>query len=269
MKRKMDYFSNLFKQDDKKAVIPSPSTKEIESNKRIIRDVCNTLKIPAENYDPVQSIRLLNEYLNSEHRINRLLYSELSNFMFSLELRERATLNTNKDKLLQYALDGQNQVGEDCQKIVMKIYDHSQLVIYQIENSQNIVAAGIEEEKVHLESEIKGIEKEYITILGIFASIVLAFVGNFIFSSSVLQNIAQANIYRLLLTIDLLGFFFVTIILALVRFILYINDRYITVIKLKNIVKVCAAIAGVILLGWLFQVDRIPEWIVTWLPWGK
>lgn len=151
----------------------------------------------------------------------------------------------------------------------MKIYDHSQLVIYQIENSQNIVAAGIEEEKVHLESEIKGIEKEYITILGIFASIVLAFVGNFIFSSSVLQNIAQANIYRLLLTIDLLGFFFVTIILALVRFILYINDRYITVIKLKNIVKVCAAIAGVILLGWLFQVDRIPEWIVTWLPWGK
>lgn len=129
--------------------------------------------------------------------------------------------------------------------------------------------SSIEDTTKDMKQDIKNIEKEYITILGIFASIVLAFVGNFIFSSSVLQNIAKTNIYRLLLTVDFLGFFFATIILILVRFILHINNRKDAVIRFRYIVEVCAAIAGVILLGWLFQVDRIPEWIVTWLPWGK
>ncbi len=40
-------------------------------------------------------------------------------------------------------------------------------------------------------------QKEYITILGIFAAIVLAFTGGIVFSSSVLENIDKPSIYRI------------------------------------------------------------------------
>lgn len=260
--------NRLLKQDNGLPV-SKLNSKKLRYTKRKINSICTSLTYPIEGYQPHKTIESIKSYLSSNDKMDRILYSEISNFIFALDIWERNRLNTNIDELIQYILEHEKDVDEDCRKIIIKIYDHSQLVSYQIGSAENIVANGIEEEKIHLESEIKGIEKEYITILGIFASIVLAFVGNFIFSSSVLQNIAKTNIYRLLLTIDFLGFFFATIILVLVRFILHINNRKEAVIRFRYIVEVCAVIAGVILLGWLFQVDRIPEWIVTWVPWGK
>ena len=40
----------------------------------------------------------------------------------------------------------------------------------------------------HVEKRQENMQKEYITILGIFAAIVLAFTGGIVFSSSVLEN---------------------------------------------------------------------------------
>ena len=39
-------------------------------------------------------------------------------------------------------------------------------------------------------------QREYIAILGIFAAVVLAFTGGIAFSTSVLNNVAKASIYR-------------------------------------------------------------------------
>lgn len=262
-------FSSLTKQDNKESFSPTPSSEELEASKKLMRNLCLSMNQLANEYKPIQSVILLNQYLEENHSMNRLLYSELSSFLFSLEMQKRATLNANITKLLAYVFNPENKVTDDCQKIVMKIYDHSQLVLYQIENAQTIAAAGIEKERERLQEESKKIEKEYITILGIFASIVLAFVGNFIFSSSVLQNISQANIYRLLLTIDLLGFVFVTIILMLIRFLYRINHCCECPLRFRHVVRVCAGIALAILLCWFFQIDQITEWTSTWLPWGK
>jgi len=69
-----------------------------------------------------------------------------------------------------------NNITEDSKKLIVKIYDHFQLALHQIENVNNIFANSIEEAKENLQKEIKSVEKEYISILGIFAAIVLAFV---------------------------------------------------------------------------------------------
>lgn len=238
----------------------------VDNNKRKISKICKFLKASSNEYQPKGTVDFI---INSYQESDRILYSEITNHIYSLNDTEQTTFIVNMDALLSYALSDESEIPLYCQKIIMKIYDHSQLAIYQKANMQEIFMRSIDSTTEDMKKDIKSMEKEYITILGIFASIVLAFVGNFIFSSSVLQNITQTNIYHLLLTIDLLGFFFVTIILVLVRFILRINNEYIPVLKFRNIVIICAAIAGAILLGWLFQVDRIPEWIVTWLPWGK
>ena len=53
--------------------------------------------------------------------------------------------------------------------------------------------------------EIKGIQKEYITILGIFAAIMLAFVGAFTFSTSVLNNLGKADTLELVAVAIVIG----------------------------------------------------------------
>ena len=69
-----------------------------------------------------------------------------------------------------------------------------------------------------MEDHFKGMEKEYISILGIFASIVLAFVGGLTFSTSVLANIDKASIYRLVIIACIIGIVFFKFSMANGRF---------------------------------------------------
>lgn len=68
----------------------------------------------------------------------------------------------------------------------------------------------------NLEDRLNNYNREYVTILGIFASIALAFVGGITFLVSVLQNIHNLNIWIGLVTISLLG-----LVLSNVLFILF------------------------------------------------
>ena len=69
------------------------------------------------------------------------------------------------------------------------------------------------------ENNLKGMQREYITILGIFASIIIAFVANMTFSSSILQNIDKPNTFKLVSIMCFLGIFIVNILNILFNFI--------------------------------------------------
>ena len=62
-------------------------------------------------------------------------------------------------------------------------------------------------------------QTDYIAILGIFASVVLAFVGGMAFSTSVLENIRDVSIYRLLTVALIIGMVFVTVIFLMFYFV--------------------------------------------------
>lgn len=62
-------------------------------------------------------------------------------------------------------------------------------------------------------------QTQYITILGIFASIVLAFVGGLVFSTSALSNIDKASIYCLLFVVAFIALFFGNILYFLFDFL--------------------------------------------------
>ena len=82
-------------------------------------------------------------------------------------------------------------------------------------------------EKINVESQnASAMQTQYMTILGIFAAIILAFVGNFSFSTSALQNIHQANIPRLVLVTLIVGFIFYNMICVLLGFLKEINHVY-------------------------------------------
>lgn len=255
---------------DKKAAekaISLETSKGFSQAKRKINAICRGFCMETDRYKPEISARSIQSYLNETKKIDRMLYSEISNYIFSRDVKERATFASNIEKLLLYVLNDENKISVDCRKMSIKIYDHFQLVLYQIENINNIFADGIEEARLNLKKEVKGIEKEYISILGIFASIVLAFVGGITFSSSVLQNISNSSIYRLLLVIDLLAFILVNVIHILVKFILMINESPMQGLNIGKINSFCWIFGFIIVFAWLLNMGALPGYLEEFLPW--
>ena len=220
-----------------------------------------------KEYKPEKTVENIDAYLEFSDKMERILYSEVSSFVFSLDMPTRGIFATNVEKLLLYALDSKNEVEDDCRKVIIKIYDHFQLALNQIENVNNIFADSIEEAKINLHSEIKGIEKEYISILGIFAAIVLAFVGGITFSSSVLQNIGSVSIYRLLMIVDLLGFVLINVIYLLVKFIFAINDKPYKELNIRCINTICILFAVGVFILWILNIHSLSEYMNGILPW--
>ncbi|HIY82439.1 hypothetical protein [Rubneribacter sp.] len=69
------------------------------------------------------------------------------------------------------------------------------------------------------ERRIENAQRENVTILGIFAAIVIAFTAGMGFTASVLQNIDAVSIYRLVFMIVLMGLVLFNLLYALFRFV--------------------------------------------------
>lgn len=242
----MGNLDRLLKNDTQ--TIFSPSNDKCQYTRTNIRGICNSLSVATGSYNPEKTANSIKNFLESKNKLDRILYSEISSYIYSLKLTERGIFLTNIDNLLQYATTEDNYVDIDCIKIIIKIYDHAQLVSYQIENINNIFAKSIEDTKDNLNKEIKGIQKEYISILGIFAAIMLAFVGSMTFSSSILQNMHQVSMYRLILTIDMISFCFYNLIHLLLKFICHINDKKELDLKIGWFNGLCICIAFITVL---------------------
>lgn len=113
-----------------------------------------------------------------------------------------------------------------------------------------------------LNQKLKTTQQEYVSILGVFAAVILAFVGGITFSTSVLNNFDKVSIYRLLLTIDLLGLILINTINILLKFICHILDKGGSVFfPIKWINIVCFALAVLVLVAWVFNFDKVPNLI--------
>lgn len=148
----------------------------------------------------------------------------------------------------------------DISKEIIKLYDHTNLDISRINYTKRISGETLSEltkaksvinelqnqlkeseqertkateylnsESLKLKDEVrdgqKKMQNEYITILGIFAAIVLAFTGGMSFSSSVLENIHKASLYRLLGISLILGFILFNLVWLLIDFLRDINGK--------------------------------------------
>ena len=228
----------------------SNERKSVLSSQQYIKKICKSLTVDSAQYDYSKTIETIKKYINLPDGLGRVMYSQISNYVYGLDESERGIFASNIDRLLTCVQ--RENVDDDCKKIVIKLYDHFQLSVCQIENAKNIFTQGIGETKDDLMKEIKRVEKEHVAIFGIFASIVLAFVGGITFSTSVLQNIHQSSIYRLIMISLIIGFIFMNLLFVLFYYI----DR---IVKIKNESKIKPQIiANVIVLGLI---------IVTFVGW--
>lgn len=154
-----DKLDALLKTDDKTTVSLDSSKKYINT-KRKINGICKALSKETKDYDPAKTVENIQNYLENKDKMERILYSEISSYVFAMDMNARGVFATNVEKLMIYALNTKSEeISDDCCKMIVKIYDHFQLALNQTENVKMILGAGIEETKINLKNEIKGIEK--------------------------------------------------------------------------------------------------------------
>lgn len=240
-------------------ITPFPN---LENSKKYMMEICQSLSVTSKDYDANTTINLIKKYIDQTEKLDRILYSEVSNFLFSVESSDDkdddlGKIITNVDKLLQTSVKD-NQLSSDCKSIILKIYDHSQLVVYQIDNSKNQISAGIKSTKSDLKAEIKYMEREYISILGIFSGVILAFIGNLVLTTSVLANMKDVSIYRLITVIILIMMLLLNSLYYMFRFILKINkseEQFGD--KIIKINLLLLAILFLTFLAWFIGVEQI------------
>lgn len=95
-----------------------------------------------------------------------------------------------------------------------------------------------EKKIIDVENKLDNSQKEYITILGIFAAVVLAFTGGIAFSTSVLNNIAQASAYRTIAVALIIGLVLINVLFGLFYYVnsLVNKEKKIFPLVISNIV---------------------------------
>lgn len=208
-----------------------------------------------EHYSPSYTVHLIKlNYLQDNAKNIRIMYSVISGSILSGKYKYD-TLYQNVEKLRVFVLDSKNDVDADCRRIAFKLYDHILLVLAQSDKFDEIYKKTLSaqetieiykddiekiEEKIKLQGEsfkeyvdemtnikdeTKGMQKEYISILGIFSAVVLIFVSSLLFTNGVIQNIKDVNIFRLILVIDVLALFLLNINYLMFKFIWYLQRR--------------------------------------------
>lgn len=169
------------------------------------------------NFDEHENYNDFLKHLDEVNKLckenSRLLYSPITNFIYSLEIEK---YDIFMDKLRNFTL---NFDKEDPNfEVLLKIFDHCHLATHQKEYHLK-VTQNFSEMDSKIQNNIRDIHRNNVTILGIFTSIVATFFGLFTFSASIFNNIVDTNFFKLIVVSSLIGVFFYGTIYLLINFI--------------------------------------------------
>lgn len=221
--------------------------------KERINNILNMLQTPNNEFDKL----VQNTYLEFKKitRRERILYSEITNRIYGIDDKEVGTILSNAEKLVDYA-DTNMKDEEDirCYRMICKFWDHCNLAYNQKnlnkdtqESLNNQFKSYMEPYISELEESEKEMQAQYISILGIFAAIVLAFTSGMTLSASVLNNIHHASVYKLIIIACVVGLIFMFMMWLLMDFVRSIHgqtDRKYWVIIAFSVTLVVIALAA-------------------------
>ena len=233
-----NFLNNLNKKNEKnsKDEVSANDEKLIEILQEISNDYLQEEEI--EEYE--KRLKAIYSSENFRHK-----YSQITSYLLTIKKENKneafGFISHNISKIY-------NEINEDStlKQQILKLSDHINLEILRIKDintfkkefqqaeknlketknkikSMEYKAKKTIKEISNLNDEVKSSRKEYITILGIFASIILAFVAGLTFTNSVLSNINNGSIYRLLFITSLIGLFITNMLHHLYKFIKNIN----------------------------------------------
>ncbi len=204
------------------------------------------------------------------------IFSVLTQIQLNPKLGDMEILGQNLD-IIRKGYQPQNQAEDgrtiDISDSINKLYDHVNLELARIRYSDSGDRKISEEEAIkevrtqmnalqsemgemqskmeETEKKISDQQREYIAILGIFAAVVLAFTGGMVYSTSVLENISNVSIYRIVLVSLVIGFVLLNILFALFYYI----DKLVN--KRKNVKPMI--VTNIIII--VFMLVTIAAWL--------
>lgn len=191
--------------------------KPINGNKpfrHFYSDIFSVLTQIDENPAQYGDINVLGQNLEIIRRGYKVKNKEMNGTMINItdsinKLYDHVNLDIAR---ISYLRAGDRQVSGEA-----KIKDLQAQVDAMTKNVQNSKTLA-----ENIEKKVNGQQKEYIAILGIFAAVVLTFNGGITYSASVLNNIAQASIYRTIIMSLVIGLVLVNILFGLFYYLNWI-----------------------------------------------
>lgn len=216
----------------------------------LLHDMISVDKL-VENGEEIQEDDLNQYYLKMEKIYSggfRHSYSLLSSFLEAQSPDVYASLRLWLVYLAEY---GENHYPErSTNKNLAKLLDHVELECIRLDRMKavnryaeeskrlaegmNLTADKIEEKAKEASDNVKHYHEQSIGILSIFSAVILAFMGGISFSSGILGSIDHTSMFRLILTILLLGFILFNSIFILLRFVVYIIHQKFESERFKN-----------------------------------
>ncbi len=218
----------------------------------------------------------------------RHMYSDICHVMYEFLESDPTKLDdgvpyqarslANNIGLIYREINGREDIDDQVKRSVYKLYDHIELEntrmkymamqnraqadgVRRLHGEVDTVEKRAEEIKTSLEKDFTDVQdrlqRNYITILGIFAAIVIAFATGSAFSGSVLQSMETVGIYRLSFVMLTIGLFLFDLVATLYLFICRVS-KFGEGENLPKIIKLVNAIFIVgIVLTMIFRCNRL------------
>ena len=252
------------KQSDLKALL-----KELSESQEIIND-----------YSIVDYVVKLKRIYDTESGF-RHLYSEIFSTVADICITDDEKLEflaNNLRYIYEYVMENEKR-DEKFQRNILKLYDHVNLDVARLNfwrRSENKIKE--ENEKLQrsiqiARDELKGVQKksanmqkDYVAILGIFSAVLLTFIGNIAFSTSVLSNIHQSSMYRISFITVFLGFVVFNLLVYLMNFIKAVMDVKISLVTdfvehREKVNKFFVVLLLLLIIAWFLDLNVIKRWI--------
>lgn len=171
----------------------------------------------------------------------RHLYSDFFNLITRIASTETYSLEQLAEniRILHSSIQANINESDDFKRKITKLYDHLNLDISRIRYTQRVTeqwSNEVYEKNENLSSKLQelatkaeSVQKDNVTILGIFSSIVITFVAGMMFSGSVLNNIDKVSIYRLTFVVIVLAFILFNLLQLLLNFLQKVHFNGMTI----------------------------------------
>lgn len=249
---------------------------EFEALKRRINGICISLNRSSEDYEVSKTVTSIRQYKQQKH--NRILYSEISAYVFDLTNEQKGNFVTNLELLLVESINDETRIDNDTMDIILRIYDHVHLALHQFENlkrddddiksliSKNLEPVSMKFEK-NLQETYKELYAQLIALIGIFTALAFLVFGSISSLDNIFSTANNMPMLKILIITSLWGICLINLIFIFIYFVSKMtkldieesrNIKY-PVIAWCNLVL----IAVFLLCSWFYYVKKmnLTEWL--------
>lgn len=219
----------LLKTDSQNKTSRSLKGTEFETLKRCINNICNSLNRSSEDYDAAKTLSSIGKYKRQKH--NRILYSEISAYIFNLSDEEKGNFVTNLELLLVETMNSDNNcIDNEIMDSVLRIYDHVHLALHQVESLKreddelkSLIASNLKPVSIQFEKKVQTAYKEIyaqlIALIGIFTALAFLVFGSITALDNILGAAIHMPLLKLLIITSLWGLCLINLIFIFIYFV--------------------------------------------------